>query len=376
MTTSSSSDPDPDAPDLELLALLRASLNGPAPIPASSPETDVLPSASYIYDHSIDVALDSRATKAAAQKIWTSMQEKEYSTSTWSTHELHPAPSEGEDTLDFIFTMDLLNFCFWSEISQDHRFQIEYRGKRYTGYNSLVAALRRALDQEIPITSPAFWRNEEECTLDVLKDVFRSATDEEMPLMEERLACLREAGDVLCTRFDGRFSTCVEHADKSAAALVSFLAENFDCFRDEFEFEGRRVRFLKRAQILVADVWACFDGRRWGEFHDIDKITTFADYRVPQILHTLGCLLYSPSVESHIRSLKPIESGHSWEIQIRGCTIWCIEMIKKQIIREHHPEPHKINAILIDFFLYDTMKQLELDGKEEIPHHRTRSIWY
>jgi hypothetical protein len=35
-----------------------------------------------------------------------------------------------------------------------------------------------------------------------------------------------------------------------------------------------------------------------------------------------------------------------------------------------------INAILIDFFLYDTMKELENDGQETIPHHRTRSIWY
>lgn len=57
-----------------------------------------------------------------------------------------------------------------------------------------------------------------------------------------------------------------------------------------------------------------------------------------------------------------------------GCTIWCIELIKREIMREH-PES-KINAILIDFFLYDTMKQLEQDGNEEIPHHRTRSIWY
>lgn len=35
-----------------------------------------------------------------------------------------------------------------------------------------------------------------------------------------------------------------------------------------------------------------------------------------------------------------------------------------------------INAILIDFFLYDTMKELENGGQETIPHHRTRSIWY
>ena len=37
----------------------------------------------------------------------------------------------------------------------------------------------------------------------------------------------------------------------------------------------------------------------------------------------------------------------------------------------------KINAILLDFFLYDLAKEKQLDGNEEaIPHHRTRSIWY
>jgi hypothetical protein len=36
------------------------------------------------------------------------------------------------------------------------------------------------------------------------------------------------------------------------------------------------VRFYKRAQILIADLWACFNGQSFGEFRDIDKITMFA----------------------------------------------------------------------------------------------------
>lgn len=40
------------------------------------------------------------------------------------------------------------------------------------------------------------------------------------------------------------------------------------------------VKFLKRAQILVADIWACFEGKDIGYFNDIDEaITMFADYR-------------------------------------------------------------------------------------------------
>lgn len=97
------------------------------------------------------------------------------------------------------------------------------------------------------------------------------------------------------------------------------MADDFSCFNDTVRFENRKsVRFLKRAQICVADLWAAFDGQDWGEFDDIDKITMFADYRVPQILNTLGCLWYSPLLEHTIRQKKAIEHGHTWEIQLRG----------------------------------------------------------
>lgn len=136
------------------------------------------------------------------------------------------------------------------------------------------------------------------------------------------------------------------------------------------------------------------------------------------MLHQLGCLRYSPPLESHIRSLKPITPGSNWEVELRGTSIWCVELIKREI-EKRHPEAktagksdlnskpdsevdndkedgdaddvvdgpanddaqrprktHGINAILIDFFLYDTMKHLEEEHNEGIPHHRTRSIWY
>ena len=92
------------------------------------------------------------------------------------------------------------------------------------------------------------------------------------------------------------------------------------------------------------------------------------------MLHSLGCLSYSPPLESHIRQLKSIESGDPREVQLRGCSIWCVELIRREIVRSH---PHaNINSILIDFFLYDTVKEMEASGVESIPHHRTRSIWY
>ncbi|KXX77081.1 hypothetical protein MMYC01_206319 [Madurella mycetomatis] len=363
-----------DEADLELLALLRQHLQGKLRVD-DEPETGVLEGAEYVYDNAIDVALDMRSCKRAASAIYAQMQEKQYSPATWASHELHPK-SRDETTVAFIFTMDLLNFSFWSEKSDAERFAIEYRGKRWTGYWSLVAALQRALDEGIPMTDSHFWQDEEECTLDTLKQVFRSCTNEEMPMLVERLACLREAGKVLYERYQCHPVNLIEAANGSAAALVNLLARDFSCFRDEHVFEGRRkpIRFLKRAQILVADLWACFEGEEYGEFRDIDKITMFADYRLPQILSSMGCLSYSPKLGMAIRDKEDIPSGGSWEMQLRACSIWCVELIRREILREHPGA--SVNAILIDFFLYDTMKEMEKNGQESVPHHRTRSIWY
>ncbi|KAH6891256.1 UPF0553 protein c [Thelonectria olida] len=362
-----------DEADPELLELLRQHLQGKLDIEVE-PDTGVLKSVEHVYDSCIDVAIDMRASKDAAESIYSQMQQRSYSTATWSEHELHPQTKD-ESTVAFIFTMDLLNFSFWSELPDDERFAIEYRGQTWTGYWSLVAALQRALDEGIPITDPLYWLDEKKCNLESLRHVFRSCTEEEMPLLQERLECLREAGRVLDELYDCSIITLIDSADASAARLVNLLAQDFDCFRDEHPFEdGKIIRLLKRAQILVADLWACFNGESFGEFYDIDKITMFADYRIPQILVSLGALYCCPGIAAAMKDKKMIESGSSWEIQLRSCSIWCVELIRREIKRKH-PDAH-VNAILIDFFLYDHVKELEAAGKEPIPHHRTRSIWY
>jgi hypothetical protein len=76
------------------------------------------------------------------------------------------------------------------------RYQVEYRGQRWTGYNSLVACLRRALDEGIPFTTPRFWTSPD-CPEHVFAHVFRSATAEQIPLLQERVALLKEASTVL-----------------------------------------------------------------------------------------------------------------------------------------------------------------------------------
>ena len=186
-----------DEVDEDLLELLRKALGNESDAASRAAKTGVLEDAEFVCDNSTDVALDMQGTKAAAAKIWSLMQEKNYSTGDWSKHKLHPKAKD-ESTVDFIFLMDLINFSFWSDQDDpDQRFAVEYQGKTWQGYWSLVAAISRALEEGIPITSPSFWTNEAECTDKLLKHVFMSANTAEMPLLEDRLYCIREAGYVL-----------------------------------------------------------------------------------------------------------------------------------------------------------------------------------
>lgn len=111
--------------------------------------------------------------------------------------------------------------------------------------------------------------------------MFRSAGDEEIPLLAERVRFLKEAAEVLCKEFDLSVAELVAQAEGSAARLVNLLGDRFDCFRDEARFERKTVRFMKRAQIFVADLWAAFGGEGFGRFEDIDEITMFAGSSSP-----------------------------------------------------------------------------------------------
>ena len=93
------------------------------------------------------------------------------------------------------------------------------------------------------------------------------------------------------------------------------------------------------------------------------------------MLHSLGVISYSPPLDHHIGNSKVVPSGHSWEVQLRGCSIWAVELIKREILC-NHPDARNVNAVLIDFFLYDLAKEKEVQVGFARPHHRTRSIWY
>lgn len=169
----------------------------------------------------------------------------------------------------------------------------------------------------------------------------------------------------------------MKQADVSALKLLSLVYEHFPSFRDEASYGHEKVTFLKRAQILVADVWACFEGDGWGRFEDIDQLTIFADYRIPQVLHYFDVLQYSDQLIDRLRKDDGLlENGEKMEVEIRAASIHAIELVRQQMRQITAAGTSLPNSIQLDFFLWGFRRDHceAIDVKS--PYHRVRCIYY
>ncbi|KAJ2856692.1 hypothetical protein J3B02_001458 [Coemansia erecta] len=358
----------------------------------ADPSIRVLESARFISEHSNDVLVPEEGVCRAAKEIQERMKKSRYSTAEWKKHPLNPSKAD-QKAIEWIFVVDSLNFSFWTSKPVDQQYSVTLDGTTYRGYWTLCAAINRAIRNGLDITDARVYAS---IARDLMEDVFRTddpRKQEKMPMLERRIKVLHEVGRVLLDQYAGKFSNMVKMCQGSAQKLLDMVIREFPCFRDEHVFNGQRVCLYKRAQILVADIWACFEGKGLGRFEDIDKVTMFADYRVPQGLYHFGALRYSPRLfeflqrsEAAVRiegenevtadgipaALGLLPSGHPWEIEIRGNSIWAVECIRQQILRSSGV---LVSAILIDFYMWDYSK-LHAKAMKDIPIHLTRSVFY
>ena len=116
------------------------------------------------------------------------------------------------------------------------------------------------------------------------------------PLMRLYAEALRDLG-----RFLGERSALdlVEQADGSAERLAALLARGMRFFDDR--------GFYKRAQIVPSDLALA----GMAEFHDLDRLTIFADNLVPHVLRVDGVLRYDPDLAARIDAGELLPQGRA-----------------------------------------------------------------
>jgi len=271
----------------------------------------------------------------------------------WDSNGWHYSDN-GVYTVQYIFVLDALNFCFWPS-------QINGKGMEY---DTLAMSLKKQMEQDKT-------QFHADALVHMSAKKLQSWFPSELPQLEERVMRLRELGEALSTNFAGFASNMVAAANSSAAELVTLILRYLPGFRDTVIYRGRLIHFYKRAQILVGDLWAAFGRQKYGNyfFHDIDQLTMFADYRVPQILREMKVLEYSKELSSIVDGLGEIPSGSEYETEIRACTVDAVEKLHKILLLKGH----NLMVLELDWLLWQKGEAI----KDEIkPHHRTRTIYY
>jgi hypothetical protein len=271
-----------------------------------------------------------------------------------------------ERALNWMLLVDALNFCFWGDAGQP-RWAVEYGGQTYNGYMAEAASLVRALDEGYRLWDARYLA---ELSAEDLRYIFRPASGmPEIPLFAERLANAREVGQVLLAKYDGQFARAVEAAGGNAAALARRIIQDFPSFNDVSTYDGAEVRFYKRAQICVADIHGTFAGQGWGRLQDLDQLTIFADYKLPQVLRHEGVLVYGADLAARVDSLEQLPAGSPEEVEIRAATIWAGELLRRAL----SARGTAALASEIDYYLW-TLSQTASPNMR--PYHRTRTIYY
>ncbi len=266
-------------------------------------------------------------------------------------------------TVNWLLVLDALNFCFWPDKGQ-LKWTIEYHDEMLDGYWAEAAALKRAVEEDaIPLWDAQYLTTLSE---DVLAHIFRG--NGVIPLLTQRLHNAREVGRVLLERYNGDFSIAIEKAGRDALEIARLLAEYFPSFRDIATYRGQEVRFLKRAQIYVADLHGAFAGQAWGNLVNMEGLTIFADYKLPQVLRHAKILEYKPILARRVDSRELLWAGSEEEVEIRANTIWACELLRQSLEKRGNT----MMASEIDQKLWLLGQQSE----DMQPYHRTRTIYY
>jgi hypothetical protein len=249
--------------------------------------------------------------------------------------ERHYLEGEPRDVAAYLLTLDAINFGSGWFPTLDKR-------PGCSGYFTVAWALADRFREHGP------WSNLELRALDRSGVASALEQDEAHPLMALYAEALRDLG-----RFLGRRSALdlVAGADASAERLATLLARGMRFFDDR--------GFYKRAQITASDLALA----GLAEFHDLDRLTIFADNLVPHVLRVDGLLRYEPELAAHIDAGKLLPAGPA-EREIRACAVHACELLSQ---RTGIPPP------VLDVTLWNRGQAPEYKA---IPRHRTHSVFY
>lgn len=249
--------------------------------------------------------------------------------------ESHYLEGSCEDVASYIFALGAVNFgSGW--------FPTLRKRHGCSGYFTVAWALADRWRRHGP------WTGEELCAMDAATIADTLGQDREHELMHLYAGALRELGVFR----DGRCALDVAGAASgSAERLAEQTADGMPSFVDP--------GFYKRAQILASDLALA----GVAEFHDLERLTIFADNLVPHVLRVDGVLRYESSLAAAIDRGQLLAPGEQ-EREIRACALHACELLADRL---------GVAPRVLDGWLWNRGQEARYKA---VPRHRTRTTAY
>lgn len=301
------------------------------------------------------VRIDEERLPAYAEELIALAQRSPRPSPDPETHHL----GAGTETVAFFLLLDAVNFgSGW----------FPHLGKApgRSGYFTVAGALAdRVRERGLPTPDELVRIDAEACAALFGQE---AAPDPVPELMGLFARAWNDLGAWLLRRFGGDWEGPVEEAGGSAERLAGLLVE-MPYFQDVARYDGLEVPFYKRAQITPADLHHAFGGTGPGRFHDLDRLTIFADNLVPHVLRVDGVLRYEPSLADPIDAGEPIPAGSPEEVEIRASAVHAAELL----VAEAASRGHEMNAMTLDHLLWNRGQGRRYKSR---PRHRARTVYY
>jgi Potential Queuosine, Q, salvage protein family len=249
--------------------------------------------------------------------------------------EAHHLEGSPEHVAAYILTLDAINFgSGW--------FPTLRKRPGRSGYFTVAWALADRFRARGP------WSGDELRALEAAELASVLGQEPGHQLMRLYAEALRDLGRFLGDR---TALDLVAQADGSAERLAGLLASGMRFFDDR--------GFYKRAQIVPSDLALA----GVASFHDLDRLTIFADNLVPHVLRMDGVLRYDPDLAAHIDAERLLPPGRE-ELEIRACALHACERLAERT---------GIPPRVLDLRFWNRGQAPEYKA---VPRHRTRCVYY
>ncbi|SEN30139.1 queuosine salvage family protein [Nitrosomonas marina] len=273
---------------------------------------------------------------------------------------IHYFDKSRENLLNYIFILGSVNF------GSGFLLDTPDRSKQF-GYRTIASRLKEYFENNHSLSSDRLISLNLDCSNRIFK-IPQDTEDGRQIGMLYRSA-IAEMGQFIENQYNGSFSRAAEEALESTQIFLEKLI-NLNSFGDIAICGGQKVYFLKKAQLLIADIIRALNYSPLSHKKLLAKLTIFPDNHLANVLRIENILEYSSELKNKVDNKIELLQGTDEEVELRAATVCA----GQDIVQNRKKFGFETNAVEIDWYLWNVAKSSYTYTRKAT--HKTKTLFY